>query len=119
MQAKGIMLHVVLQETENETMLDNGDTGPMRQLYLNELIARFGHHPGLKWNLGEENGPANFTPVAQSDAQRRAMASFIKQADPYNHPILLHTHSHDPARSNVLDQILGFQRSGRVIVTGR
>ncbi len=28
MQAKGILLHMVLQETENELMLDNGDTGP-------------------------------------------------------------------------------------------
>ena len=109
MQAKGIMLHVVLQETENETMLDNGDTGPMRQLYLRELIARFGHHLALKWNLGEENGPAEFSPNGQNDGQRRAMASFLKQADPYQHPVLLHTHSHEPTRANVLDSIVGFK----------
>ncbi|MEM8487453.1 MAG: DUF5060 domain-containing protein [Bacteroidota bacterium] len=109
MQAKGILLHVVLQETENELMLDGGDTGPMRQLYLRELIARFGHHLALKWNIGEENGPASWTPNAQNDRQRRDMASFIKQADPYNHPVLLHTHSHDPERSNILSQILGFE----------
>ncbi|GJM30724.1 MAG: hypothetical protein DHS20C17_33590 [Cyclobacteriaceae bacterium] len=108
LQSKGIVLHIVLQETENETMLDGGDTGPLRQLFLNEMIARFGHHPGLIWNLGEENGPAPFTPVAQNDTQRRAMTSFIKRTDPYNHPVLLHTHSHDPPRVKILDQILGF-----------
>jgi hypothetical protein len=108
MQSKGIMLHMVLQETENETMLDNGDTGPLRKLYLYEMIARFGHHPGLTWNLGEENGPAPFSPVAQNDQQRRDMTSFIKQNDPYNHPVLLHTHSHDPPRADILNQILGF-----------
>ncbi len=108
MQNKGIMLHIVLQETENELMLDGGDTGPARKLYLNELIARFGHHPGLIWNLGEENGPASFTPKAQNDAQRKAMISHIKKNDPYKHPVLLHTHSHEPAREDVLVQILGF-----------
>lgn len=108
MQSKGLMLHMVLQETENETMLDNGDTGVLRQLYLREMIARFGHHLALKFNLGEENGFAEFTPIAQNDAQRKAMASFIKKTDPYGHPVLLHTHSHEPARTNVLDPIVGF-----------
>ncbi|MEO1011670.1 MAG: DUF5060 domain-containing protein [Bacteroidota bacterium] len=108
MHAKGILLHMVLQETENETLLDEGNTGPMRKLYLQEMVARFGHHLGLKFNLGEENGPADFTPIAQSDAQRKAMTSFLTNIDPYDHPILLHTHSHEPARANVLDSILGF-----------
>ncbi len=109
MQSKGLLLHMVLQETENETMLDGGDTGAMRQLYLRELMARFGHHLALKFNLGEENGPADFTPIAQNDAQRKAMTTFLNDIDPYNHPILLHTHSHEPARSDVLDSIVGFK----------
>lgn len=109
MQSKGILLHLVTQETENETMLDGGDTGKYRKLYYNELIARFGHHLGLVWNLGEENGPAEFTPIAQNDAQRKAMTSYIKSHDPYNHPILLHTHSFNPPRTEVLDSILGYE----------
>jgi len=109
MQSKGILLHMVIQETENETMLDDGDTGPMRQLYLREMIARFGHHLGMNFNLGEENGYAAFTPISQNDAQRKAMTSFITKIDPYNHPILLHTHSHEPHRTNVLDSIVGFK----------
>ena len=100
MQGKGILLHIVLQETENELMLDEGNTGPQRKLYLNELIARFGHHPGLIWNLGEENGPASFSPNAQNDTQRKAMISHLKSNDPYKHPVLLHTHSHEPARED-------------------
>ena len=109
MQAKGILLHMVLQETENETMLDGGDTGPMRQLYLREMMARFGHHLGMNFNLGEENGYAEFTPISQNDAQRRAMTDFITKIDPYNHPILLHTHSHEPYRAYILDSIVGFR----------
>ncbi len=108
MQEKGIALHIVLQETENENLLDNGNTGPLRQLYLQELIARFGHHNGLIWNLGEENGPASWSPIGQNDAQRKAMAKFLKENDPYQHPVLLHTHSHDPLRKNILDSILGY-----------
>lgn len=108
MQQKGIMLHMVLQETENETLFDHGDTGPIRQLYFKELIARFGHHLALSWNLGEENGPASWSPTGQNDAQRKSMARFLKQNDPYNHPVLLHTHSHDPLRSSILDSIAGY-----------
>ena len=109
MQSKGILLHMVLQETENETMLDEGDTGPMRQLYLRELMARFGHHLAMNFNLGEENGFAEFTPISQNDAQRRAMTDFLTKIDPYNHPILLHTHSHEPYRAYILDSIVGFK----------
>lgn len=109
MQSKGLLLHMVIQETENETMLDDGDTGPMRKLYFNELIARFGHNLGLVWNLGEENGPASWTPVGQNDAQRKAMAKYLKENDPYNHPVLLHTHSEDPLRSDILEDIVGYE----------
>jgi hypothetical protein len=111
MQSKGILLHVVLQETENETMLDNGDTGPYRQLYFRELIARFGHHLGLIWNLGEENGQ---TPWAQDnpyqdDKQRKAMARFIKENDPYNHPVVLHTLPNEDLRKDILNNMLGYE----------
>ncbi|QCX37898.1 DUF5060 domain-containing protein [Aureibaculum algae] len=109
MQSKGIVLHMVLQETENETMLDHGNTGPLRQLYFRELIARFGHHLALVWNLGEENGPASWSPIGQNDKQRKAMATFLKETDPYQHPVLLHTHSEDPLREDILNDILGFK----------
>ncbi len=109
MQSKGILLHIVLQETENETLLDDGNMGPLRQLYFQELIARFGHHPALVWNIGEENGPAPWTPVGQNDHQRKAMVRFLKEHDPHRHPVVLHTHSYDLVRHDILTDILGFE----------
>ena len=83
MDRKGIMLHVVTQEQENDQLLDDGELGPQRGLYYRELVARFGHHPALVWNLGEEN--------TNTDAQRRAFASYLRRLDPYGHPIVVHT----------------------------
>ena len=87
----GLMLHVVTQETENETLLDSGDLGPLRRLYYRELVARFGHHPAITWNLGEENGPAAEGAPFNTDAQRVAFARFFKRTDPYGHPVVVHT----------------------------
>ena len=109
MQDQGVLLHLVTQETENELLLDNGETGPLRKLYYSELIARFGHHLGLVWNLGEENGPAEFSPNGQTTAQRKAMAAFLKSRDPYNHPVVLHTHAHSTLKDELLPDLLGFK----------
>jgi hypothetical protein len=103
------MLHIVVQETENELLLDHGETGKYRKLYFAELIARYGHHLGLTWNLGEENGPASWSPQGQNDQQRKDMTQFISDADPYNHPILLHTHSTAEDKEHLLPPVLGFK----------
>lgn len=85
MDRLGIQLHVVTQETENDRKLGGGPgLNPVRRLYLRELIARFAHHHALIWNLGEENN----TP----DADRKAIASYIRSLDPYKHPVTVHTH---------------------------
>ena len=86
MDRLGIMLHVVTQETENDRNL-GGSAGlnPIRMLYYRELVARFSHHLALVWNLGEENN----TP----DADRKAIATYIRSLDPYDHPITVHTHN--------------------------
>ena len=84
MQRRGLAMHVVLQETENDHLLDGGDLGPERRRYLRELVARFAHHPGLVWNLGEEN--------TQTPAQVAAMAESLRALDPYDHPIKMHTY---------------------------
>ncbi len=109
MQAKGIMLHIVTQETENELMLDGGDTGFERKLYLAELIARFGHHNALVWNLGEENGPVHWRPEGQNDDQRKQMIQYLKAADPYQHPVLLHTHSEAADKDVIVGPLLNEQ----------
>lgn len=88
MQRKGLCMHVVLQETENDHMLDEGKLGESRKLYLRELVARFSHHPAIVWNLGEENVQ---TPVQQSE-----MAEYIRSIDPNDHPIVVHNDHWSP-----------------------
>lgn len=108
MQASGIALHIVLQETENELLMDGGDTGRIRKLYLAELVSRFGHHNALVWNLGEENGPVHWRPEGQNDAQRKAMIDWLTAIDPYDHPILLHTHSEPADKDGIAGPLLGY-----------
>jgi hypothetical protein len=109
METLGIMAHYVLQETENECLLDSGYTGVQRRVYLRELIARFGHHLAISWNLGEENGPAHWTPIGQTDEQKKAMAGYIKQINPYPSNVVLHTHSDDEKQDAYLTPMLGFE----------
>jgi hypothetical protein len=85
----GLYLHFKTQEEENQMMLDGGYTGLQRKLYYRELIARFGHHLALNWNLGEENGSWSGV-VGQSIEQRRAMAQYLHDHDPYKHHIVVH-----------------------------
>lgn len=107
MQDRGLLLHIVLQETENELLLDGGETGPERRIYFEELISRFAHHPALVWNLGEENGPVHWRPEGQTDDQRRQMIDYLTKTDPYNHPILLHTHSEPSDKDHIAGPQLG------------
>lgn len=107
MEQLGLMMHVVTQETENERLLDDGDSGPQRKLFYRELVARFGHHNALVWNLGEENGPADFSPNGQTTEQQKAMATALKQIDPYRHPVVIHTHSWRSQKDELLPGLLG------------
>jgi len=107
MDQLGMMIHFVLQETENETLLDNGSTDVQRMVYLRELVARFAHHPAVTWNLGEENGPAPWSPIGQTEAQKKAMASFLKKINPYPGFVVLHTHSDDAKQDEYLTPLLG------------
>jgi len=107
MESLGLMLHIVTQETENELLLDDGDTGSQRKLYYRELIARFSHHLAITWNMGEENGPAGFTPNAQNVPQQKAMVKYMKETDPYQSYVVIHTHSSQKQRYEIFDQLLG------------
>lgn len=105
----GLMLHIVTQETENELLLDIGELGIQRKLYYRELIARFSHHLGITWNLGEENGPLHWTPKGQSDKDRKAMAKYIKQHDPNQNYVALHTHANPKDQDLYLTPLLGYE----------
>lgn len=112
-QANGIYLHFKLQEQENDdnrigseprngevaAAMDGGKLGPERKLYLRELIARYGYHLALNWNLGEEN--------TQSPEEQRDMARFLKETDPYQHHIVVHTFP--PWQDRVYSKLVGEQ----------
>lgn len=79
-QMKGIVLHFVFND-------DSAWRGYDEYLYIREMIARFGHHPGIIWNIGEEANEI-FT-----DAEQFGFASTIHVLDPNNHPITVHRKS--------------------------
>lgn len=83
---RGMYLHFKTQECENVNLLDGGETRPQRKLYYRELIARFGHHLALNWNLGEEVGYIN----AVSTEKKVAWADYFAKHDPYRHHIVIH-----------------------------
>ncbi|MEM9674079.1 MAG: malectin domain-containing carbohydrate-binding protein [Bacteroidota bacterium] len=103
-QELGLYLHFKTQETENDQLLDGGDLGTNRKLYYRMLIARFGHHLALNWNLGEENDiwqelndPGN--------NRIKSYAQYIQDIDPYDHHIVIH--SYPGQQNNVYNPLLG------------
>lgn len=89
---KGMFLHFKTQERGNMKLMDGGDLGVQRKLYYREIIARFGHHLALNWNLGEEFH------IYDPDLVSR-LSSYIKAVDPYDHIIVLHTFPGQQERS--------------------
>ena len=80
----GMFLHFKTGETENDQLLDGGALGKERKLYYRELIARFGHHLALNWNLGEE--------ITNTVTQIKQFSDFFKSTDPYKHMVVAHTY---------------------------
>jgi hypothetical protein len=81
---KGMYLHFKTMETETDDLMDNGTMGNERKIYYRELIARFGHHLALNWNICEE--------ISLSVPVVKNVVSYIKATDPYDHHIVLHTY---------------------------
>ena len=99
-QARGIVLHLVLED-------DSGWTGFDRPLYYREMVARFGHHNGLIWNLSEEYNE-NY-----SAAQVMEFAAMLSELDSYGHPIAVHhagsTRAWEPFLSDPHISVTSFQ----------
>ena len=105
-QTRGLYLHFKTQETENDLLLDGGELGTNRKLYYRMLVARFGHHLALNWNLGEENDI--WEELNDPDNTRiKAYAQYIRDVDPYDHHIVIHSY---PNQQNpVYNPLLGNQ----------
>ena len=76
-QQKGLVLHIVFED-------DSAWTGFNRSMYYHEIVARFGHHNGLYWNLAEEYNEV------YSAAQMKDYAQILSDFDAYDHPITVH-----------------------------
>ncbi len=96
----GMFLHFKTQEEENATQLDNGNLGNERKVYYRELIARFGHHLSLNWNMGEENN-------SQSTSQRIAQLEYVADLDPYDHLRVVHSRNDSSEQAEVYNPLLG------------
>lgn len=100
----GIALHVVLTETENENLFEaldgtGNDETPFadtRRLYYRELAARFGRHPAVVWNLGEENGgdgkDGDEFAKGNTTRQREAFSEDLYYLRSNFNPIVVHTY---------------------------
>lgn len=89
---QGLFLHFKLLEQECQGLLDNGAIGAYTKLYYREIMARFGHHLALNWNIGEESGDQAPNPITppMNTTQRLAAAEYFYQNDPYKHHIVIH-----------------------------
>jgi hypothetical protein len=93
-ERKGLLLHVVLNETEaaNKRELDGGVLGAERKLFYREMAARFAHHNAVQWNISEEyDRDLKLTPGAV-----KAFASYLRAVDPYDHPVTVHNWGGNP-----------------------
>ena len=90
-QKNGLFLHFKLMEHENQGLLDGGAVGVNTKLYYREIIARFGHHLALNWNVCEESGEwGHLKTPPQETPERLACAERLYVQDPYNHHRVIH-----------------------------
>jgi Domain of unknown function (DUF5060) len=95
-ERKGITIRFTFTDSDSDDMLDGGLTMEERKTFYREMIARFGHHLGLIWDLGED--------IANVD-EIKARSGYIRSIDPYSSPILVQTAP--DVQSSVYKQLYG------------
>lgn len=98
MDRMGMMLHIVLTETENEVYFEVAELGTSsgfsnsRKIYYREMVARFGHHLAISWNLGEECGwnDAGGYAAASTSQQRKDWTDYLRALTCYQDNISVH-----------------------------
>ncbi len=83
-EQKGLHLHFKLAEAENWYRLNTLEINT----YYREMVARFGHHLGVEWNISEEYGSTGSAGTAASAIPR---INFLDAIDPWNSLIVIHT----------------------------
>lgn len=97
-ETKGMFLHFKTHETETDHLMDKGVFGIEGKLYYRELIARFGHHLSMNWNLGEENN--------QPIPEVLKAADYVWNLDAYKSHLVIHTF---PNKDNRYADLIGSQ----------
>lgn len=97
-ETKGMFLHFKTHETETDHLMDKGVFGVEGKLYYRELIARFGHHLAMNWNLGEENN--------QPISEVKKVAEYVSNLDAYNSHLVIHTF---PNKDDRYQELIGDQ----------
>ncbi|MEM6829917.1 MAG: putative collagen-binding domain-containing protein, partial [Bacteroidota bacterium] len=130
-ERKGLLLHFKLSEVENCSLTKREFPGVDRstfsnlaalRVYYREMIARFGHHLAVEWNIGEEfkiNGTPQQEGVSAIPGQNavqfqariaRIRANYLATMDPYkSHRVI-----HNPGNNSPFQSYI----NGNVNVTG-
>lgn len=109
----GLMVHFQLSESENTNYLEardgQGAFANARKILYREMVARFGHHIAITWNVGEENqAPGEAFEAANTHAQRKAFASRIRELTYYNDHIAVHN-GPGGVFDDIFPQLIGFK----------
>jgi len=101
-------LNLSFLETENEALFEflagkdvKLDFAATRKLFYREMIARFSSNLGFTMTIGEENGWDEYVSASghagnewgkgNTAGQRAAFTNYLRNIDPYDSPILVHT----------------------------
>ncbi|MEL6916350.1 MAG: DUF5060 domain-containing protein, partial [Bacteroidota bacterium] len=95
MMTKGIMVHFVTTEQENQSYFEEVEGGTFansRKVYYRELVARFGYLNAITWNIGEESGWDfnNSYGEAITSSQRISFADYFDELTYYDDHISVH-----------------------------
>ncbi len=109
----GLKVHFQLSESENTNYLETRDGMGMfsnaRKILYRELIARFGHHMAITWNVGEENqAPGEGFEEANTHEQRKAFASRIRELTYYTDNISVHN-GPGGVFNDIFPQLIGYE----------
>jgi len=101
MDRKGIKADLYLCEADNARHLNGGNMGTERSIFCREVVARFSHHLGLRYNVGEEHG--------LKTGQIKAIATHLSALDAYDHPVVSHSFHQLEKQHQQFEPLLGFQ----------
>lgn len=76
-QEQGIVLHFILADDSAWSEFEHYP-------YYREMVARFAHHPGLIWNIGEEANEVYW------DSDQLELAQLLRDLDPFDNPVTVH-----------------------------